>query len=101
LRGFVRRVYANLRGGEEVYRVGGDEFAIVFEGDEAAGELVADRIRAAVAGQRRGRAVPTVSAGVAAAHGRAMPPTALFARADEALYAAKRAGKNRTVASEG
>ena len=101
LRGFVRRVYANLRGGEEVYRVGGDEFAIVFEGDEAAGELVADRIRAAVAGQRRGKAVPTVSAGIAAAHGRAMPPTGLFARADEALYAAKRAGKNRTVASEG
>ena len=99
LRGFARRAYATLRGGEEVYRVGGDEFAIVFDGDAAAAELVADRIRAAVAAQRRGQVVPTVSAGIAAAPEHATTPTALFARADEALYAAKRAGKNRIVAS--
>ena len=99
LRGFVRRAYANLRGGEEVFRVGGDEFAIVFDGDASAAALVADRIRTAVATQRRGRAVPTVSAGIAAAPEHATAPTDLFARADEALYAAKRAGKNRIVAS--
>ena len=97
--GFARRAYANLRGGEEMYRIGGDEFAIVFDGDAAAAELVADRIRAAVSAQRRGKAVPTVSAGIAAAPEHATTPTALLARADEALYAAKRAGKNRIVAS--
>jgi diguanylate cyclase (GGDEF)-like protein len=99
LRGFARRAYATLRGGEEVYRVGGDEFAIVFDGDAAAAQIVADRVRVAVAAQRRGQVVPTVSAGIAAAPEHATTPTELIARADEALYAAKRAGKNQTVAS--
>ena len=45
------------------------------------------------------RPCPRVSAGIAAAPDYATTPSELFARADEALYAAKRAGKNRIVAS--
>ena len=84
-------------------RYGGEEFAIVVP-DEAAGRArnLAERCRQAVAEIRvpagAEMAMATASFGVADATGLSSPD-ALVKRADEALYAAKRAGRNRVCAS--
>lgn len=80
-------------------RHGGEEFAVVLPRTDLAGaELVAERLRAAM----EDRTVPghkgipftvTASFGVAS-YPEAESEGALLAAADEALYAAKRAGKN-------
>ena len=94
LRGAVTTWRGELRVGDTLARYGGEEFLIVLPGCAAAtaGRL-ADRIRAAVpSGQ-------TVSAGVAAWDG-VESMTELIGRADAALYAAKDAGRNRTILAE-
>ncbi|MEK6275422.1 MAG: response regulator [Actinomycetota bacterium] len=92
-----------VRVGDEVFRVGGEEFAIVVEGTPAVAAPVASRLRDALAEQRRGHELPTVSAGVATFPAHASSPEDLLRRADDALYAAKFAGKNciRVFTSEG
>ena len=95
-----RVLQRTLRADEEAFRIGGEEFAIVIEGGPDVGARIAQRIRVAVSRQRRGRPLPTVSAGVAST-GDADGLDDLLARADNALYAAKRAGKNRVVVDRG
>ncbi|WP_439815427.1 GGDEF domain-containing protein [Zavarzinia sp. CC-PAN008] len=88
--------------GDRAFRFGGEEFAIVLQdADVQAAHAVAERIRAAI--QAAGiphpglapAGVVTASIGVAT-HGAGAPlaPGALIAAADEALYAAKAAGRN-------
>lgn len=100
----LREVAAALRataarGGDLVARYGGEEFAVVAPATcpESAREL-GERLRAAVQAIPAGvlpQAV-TVSVGVAGTRPpRLHPPEALLAGADAALYAAKRAGRNR------
>ena len=84
-----------LRAGEELFRVGGDEFAVVVEGGAEAGRQVADRIQDALDVQTRGGSLPTISAGVATYPRDACGGAALLAAADNALYASKRRGKSR------
>ena len=83
-------------------RIGGEEFAIVLPDTDAAGaEIVADRIRNAVAGWKVPHAesphgVVTISCGLAQIPKMvALDPAALIAAADKALYEAKRLGRNR------
>ena len=77
-------------------RVGGEEFAVLLPGaDESAAAAVAERIRAGVAAAPAAEPI-TVSLGVAATRGEHDAGT-LFAEADERLYAAKQAGRNRVV----
>jgi diguanylate cyclase (GGDEF)-like protein len=87
---------------DEPARYGGEELAVALQQTGLAGaEAIAERIRTAVEAldlprlDGEGSLRVTVSCGVSAsADG---DPIALVAAADAALYAAKRAGKNRTV----
>ena len=93
----AERLQGALRGGDTLARLGGDEFAVLLEdGGEPllVAQKVADALRAPfhVSGRAlRGGA----SIGVAAVPADAVTPTedALLARADTAMYAAKRSGK--------
>ncbi len=96
LRELAKVMLRSLRANEEAFRIGGEEFGVVVIGGAEAGARVAERIRDGIRGHRRGRGLPTVSAGVAAHFG-SEPRDELVRRADVALYAAKRAGKNRVV----
>lgn len=96
LRATARAISAELRGEDMLARVGGEEFALILPetGAEDAVEA-AERVRLAVAGLREpGLPRVTISAGVAELAD-APSPERLFAAADRALYAAKRAGRDR------
>jgi diguanylate cyclase (GGDEF)-like protein len=78
-------------------RLGGEEFTVLLPGgDSAAAYALAERIRAALA--TCDSELPTVraSAGVVASDG-SIPVDQILQLADSALYAAKRAGRNRTI----
>jgi two-component system, sensor histidine kinase LadS len=84
--------------GQEACRYGGEEFAIVLPRCTLEQALdLAERLRAQVAADPREPPV-TISVGVACTAGQAFAdPRALFRAADEALYAAKRSGRDRVV----
>lgn len=89
LRDVARSWRDALRPGDLVARYGGEEFAVLLYGcDLAEAETVLGRLAAGVPGEQ------TVSVGVAVWNG-GETPAALTARADAALYRAKRAGRAR------
>src|SRR5262249_35924943 len=82
------------RPGDVPARYGGEEFALVLPGASAADAAgMAERLRAAIGACHE--LAFTVSFGVAAAPDHGGTPRELVAAADAALYAAKRAGKDR------
>jgi two-component system, cell cycle response regulator len=87
----------HLRAEDQLGRLGGEEFLVLLPDTdgEAAGH-VAEKLRAEVAAAPSPVAV-TVSIGVATWDGEA--PEDLLHRADEALYAAKEAGRDRVLAA--
>jgi ribonuclease P protein subunit RPR2 len=97
LREVGRVLQRSLRADEEVYRVGGDELAIVIAGGTEAMGHVATRLRTCLATHRRRGDLPTISGGVATFPDDAATKADLLCKADVALYAAKRAGKNQVV----
>jgi two-component system cell cycle response regulator len=97
----------SMLGEEETFaRYGGEEFAIVARGVELeAAAALSQRLRAAVEGHPfkfETTSIPvTVSVGVARAPGPGMSASGdLVARADEAMYAAKRGGRNRVCVDQ-
>ncbi|WP_433610025.1 diguanylate cyclase [Dactylosporangium sp. CA-139114] len=91
--------------GVTVARYGGEEFALLIPGADAArASELADRLRSAIgstAVDLGGGAVRvvTISAGTAALPVDTRKPDELIPLADRALYAAKRAGRDRVVAA--
>jgi diguanylate cyclase (GGDEF)-like protein len=79
---------------DAVARVGGEEIAVVLvDCDRESAHSVAERLRTAVAEPHAGEPGVTISIGIAEA-GPEELPAQLYARADGALYEAKRAGRN-------
>ncbi len=100
LRDVAYELRKRLRSFELAYRLGGEEFLILLPGvSHTEGLEVAERLRAAVA-QAHPTGIPvTISLGLSAASGEAVVYETLFKAADEALYEAKRAGRNRVAAA--
>ena len=104
LRDFALRIKRSIRGIDLACRCGGEEFIIVMpETDMAVAAMVAERLRRRIApsrlpSARATRTIPvTLSIGIAALRGRDDTPASLLKRADQALYRAKRDGRNRVV----
>lgn len=108
LRMAVERWQGAVRAVDLLARLGGEEFAVVIPTAEAdRAREVADRLRLRLVQKpfpvRRGTVqLPvTVSVGVAVSAKGAGTPASLLARADAALYRAKREGRNRVVLAGG
>lgn len=85
-----------IRGIDRIYRIGGEEFAIIATGIEADGaQFLAEDIRSMVAQSSLLRGIKvTVSLGIASAI-RDDSIESLMGRADKALYRAKNQGRNQ------
>jgi diguanylate cyclase (GGDEF)-like protein len=89
----LAEILSNARGGE-AFRCGGDEFALLFDGDgTGAFEQITD-VQEAVAGL--GLTPVTISVGIASYPGQADDADGLQRMADGALYWSKHHGKNRS-----
>jgi two-component system, cell cycle response regulator len=104
LRDFALRIKRSIRGIDLACRLGGEEFVVVMpETDMAVAAMVAERLRRRIAAesfaiQKGSRTIPvTISIGIAALRGRDDNAASLLKRADQALYRAKRDGRNRVV----
>jgi diguanylate cyclase (GGDEF)-like protein len=96
LRAIARSFRERLRTFELLYRMGGDEFLLVLPGaDAATASDIADALRRAVNALRPAGLEVTCSCGVATAQGDEVGFELLLERADAALYAAKRLGRDR------
>jgi len=104
LRECANRLRSAVRGVDVVARFGGEEFVLLMpDTDAAAGQHVAERIRISM--EREGFPIHqgrqainlTVSIGVATAGEGLKNGDALFKMADEALYRAKKSGRNRVM----
>ena len=106
LREFARRIAANVRGIDLACRYGGEEFVVVMpDTDMELAWTVAERLRRSVEeapfliSRAPGVLNVTVSIGMAGSEGVHDTAEALLHRADQALYRAKRDGRNRIVAA--
>lgn len=100
LREVARRMQAALRADDRLGRWGGEEFLLLLRGaNETQAFEAAEKLREAIAGQPIDTSVGplpvTVSLGVAVLRGETSPER-VVTRSDQALYAAKTAGRNRT-----
>jgi two-component system cell cycle response regulator len=104
LREFASRFRRYTRGLDLACRFGGEEFVIVMPDTELARACqVGERLRACIAAEpfrlNAATSIPvTASVGLAALENPEETPETIFKRADNALYAAKREGRNRVAA---
>ena len=101
LRELAGRIKQATRSVDLCCRTGGEEFVLVLPGtDLQAAHAIAERMRKMVASKSfsvaAGKTIPvTVSIGVTSLEGVEDSPAKILKRADEALYSAKREGRNR------
>ncbi len=102
---FAARIRANVRSIDMACRLGGEEFVLVMpDTDMALAYRIGERLRQIIASapfevESTNRPLDiTISIGVSALDGAADTPEELLKRADQALYRAKRDGRNRVVA---
>ena len=105
LRRFADVLRETVRDIDVPARYGGEEFAVLLpQTDMEGAERLAERLREAMAERpmrpARARSSPCTASFGVASFPDAPTPAALFAAADEALYRAKAAGKNRVVCAE-
>jgi diguanylate cyclase (GGDEF)-like protein len=93
LRAMAGLLRAAAPSGGRAFRIGGDEFALVFDCD---GEAEAERIGWELRSQARDRIGSTLSVGLALAEA-GESDEAVVARADEALYEVKRQGRDGVI----
>jgi two-component system cell cycle response regulator len=105
LREFAIRMRKSIRGIDLACRYGGEEFVIVMpETDMAVAATVAERLRRRIATEgfpieQGNKSIEvTISIGLASIEGADDTAANLLKRADQALYRAKRDGRNRVVA---
>ena len=97
------RIRASVRTIDTACRTGGEEFIIVLPDTESGvAEKIGERLRKSVAGKRfnagsEGGLSITISAGIATLCGAGDKVDDILKRADQALYQAKREGRNRIV----
>ncbi len=104
LQSVAAKLHAGIRATDIVARYGGDEFCIIVPDTTEAGlEAMAQRLRADVASLsvRQGRQTASVAASVGGViclpYRSRMTPEAFLAAADEAMYTAKKQGKNQVT----
>lgn len=103
-----RTLTENVKGRDVVTRYGGEEFAIILpQTGEDAGAQLADQLRSAVGTRKitkknssESLGSITMSIGISQ-YRRGEPVTQLIERADQALYQAKQAGRNRVIIFKG
>ncbi|OAN48279.1 diguanylate cyclase response regulator [Chloroflexus islandicus] len=102
LRAVAQTAARQIRAADCIGRFGGEEFILLLPNtDTLAGLMLAERLRAAIADLRvsteQGEVAVTISAGVAGRQPADTVIERLIDRADQALYAAKRQGRNCVV----
>ena len=104
LREFALRIKRSIRGIDLARRCGGEEFVVVMpETDMTVAAMVAERLRRRIAAEpfavdSGARNIPvTISIGIASLRRSDETAAGLLKRADQALYRAKRDGRNRVV----
>ncbi len=94
-------VTAAMRRSDVFGRLGGEEFGLLLPDTGIAGAAtVADKLRRRLAAPTAGQRPLTVSFGVSEVHDGASTARAMFDDADRAMYAAKRAGRDRVMRSD-
>lgn len=96
---FAQLAQRLTRQGDRFFRYGGEEFVLLVpESEVADGQAIAEKVRQQLLQEQAGSSLPvvTLSAGVASLRANESWQSWL-ARADDALYAAKAGGRNRTV----
>ncbi|GAB3358148.1 hypothetical protein GCM10027430_28390 [Lysobacter tyrosinilyticus] len=105
LKALAKALSAELRDSDVLGRLGGEEFGVVLPNTTGAGAaIVAERLRTRVdalclTGDWGDSIEPKISIGVACIHG-AERIEVVLKRADQALYAAKAAGRNRVFSAD-
>jgi len=106
LKGIAEAISAACRESDQIYRYGGDEFSLILPRTNLGDGIgIAERVRSAIREVRatgRRRAGTRCSVGVATFPADGTDRAELLLAADRALYAAKRAGRDRvSTAADG